>query len=299
MEKITISSKEGKLNGLTWTIEKPKAHIVLFEGMEETSSRYNGFATRLNKDGYNVTCIDVFGQGSNVKKDLSNRGVWPKDGFGIYLEAMHEYITELKKRYPVYLFTHSMGSFMGQGYLIRYPNDVDKICLCGAGSKNPAVGIGLFLAKLTTKDSTRNDYAKLLNGIMFGGFNKKIKDPETDFDWLSYDKENIKKYIDDPLCGFGSNKGFVLEFLSFMKTLWTKEALAKVRKDEHILLITGEEDPVTNYSKGTYALEKMYKDIGVNDVSKVIYKNARHEILNESREIKDAVYKDVLEFFNK
>ena len=105
-----------------------------------------------------------------------------------------------------------MGAFMGQDYIERFPGNVEKIILCGSGSKNNALGVGLALAKLVVNNKTSDKKAKLLNKLMFGNFNNKIKQPRTDFDWLSYNEENVNKYIDDPKCGFGPKNKFCYEF---------------------------------------------------------------------------------------
>ena len=190
-----------------------------------------------------------------------------------------------------------MGSFMGQDYIQRFSGDVEKVVLCGAGSKNPAVGPGLVVAKMVTTKKNKYQKAKLLNNLMFGNFNKKIKEPRTSFDWLSYNQENVDKYIADPLCGFGPTNGFCLEFIKGMAPLFKKKNFQRVSKDQKLFIITGEEDPVSNYSKFTLDLEKRYKAIGLKDVSIKIYKGMRHEILNEDG--RQEVYNDILEFFNK
>ena len=82
MKKMKLVSKVGDtLNGLSWTIDNPKANVIIMEGMEEHASRYDGFAQYLNKEGFDVYAIDVYGQGENVKEDLSNRGIWPQSAF--------------------------------------------------------------------------------------------------------------------------------------------------------------------------------------------------------------------------
>ena len=198
---------------------------------------------------------------------------------------------------PTYIFSHSMGSFMGQRLLIEFPNDIDKIVLCGSGSKNPVLGMGHMLSKMTTNEKNKNMKAKLMNNMMFGGFNKKIKNPRTPFDWLSYNEENVDKYIADPLCGFGPTNGFCLEFIEGMLPLHKAKSLKKLNPKAKIFIISGEEDPVTNYGKSVGILKEMYNKYGVSDVDTKIYEGMRHEILNEDRKLE--VMEDIYNFFVK
>lgn len=297
MEKLEFSiAKNEVLKGFRWEIKNPKAKIVLFEGMEEHVSRYDTMAQYLNEKGFSVFALDTFGQGENVKEDLSNIGVWPEDGFNKLLKIFNDLVLSLKKDgTPVYIFAHSMGSFFGQAYIQRYPGNVEKIVLCGAGGKNGGVKLAYPFAKLFITKKKRNDKSKTLNKIMFGGFNKRIKNPRTAYDWLSLNNDVVETYIKDPLCGFGPTKGFCLEFLKFMKDLYTSKGLKQIDKNQKILLIGGEQDPVTNYGKYTIALTNMYKKYGIEGTSNVIFKDLRHEIHNEDRKLE--VFETVASFF--
>lgn len=296
--KFSFTNGEDTLNGLKWLVEDSKFAVVIMEGMEEHVSRYDGFAKFLNKNNVDVYALDTFGQGLNVKKDLSNIGIWPENGFVRQIEANNALICDLKKKNKkVYIFSHSMGSFMGQRYLQLFPGTVDKIVLCGSGSKNPVLGLGYCLAKLTTSKKNRTDKAKLMNKMMFGSFNNKIKNPRTEFDWLSVNEENVDKYIADPLCGFGPNKGFCLEFIKGMLPIHKSKSLKLLNPDTKIFIISGAGDPVTTYSKAVGKLEDMYHKYGVKNVETKIYDGMRHEILNEKDNL--TVMKDVLAFFEK
>ena len=299
MEKFSITIRCGCIKkGYSWKVDNAKANVVIFSGMEEHVSRYDAFAKYLNKNGFDVYGIDTFGQGENVKEDLSNIGEWPTDGFLKQVDHYDQLIEKLEEtKLPTYIFAHSMGSYMGQAFIEQYPNRVKKIVLCGSGAKNPAVGFGYIVAKLVCTKKKENAKAKLLNKLMFGNFNNRIRNPETPFDWLSYNKKNVETYINDPLCGFGPKNKFCLEFLKGMKTLYKKKNLNKINKDLSIYIITGEEDPVTSYTKATHKLAKQYKKLGVKDVDTKIYPHMRHEILNEDDA--ELVCKDVVNFFQK
>ena len=296
--KFSVTNEEDTLFGLKWLVDNSEFNVILMEGMEEHCSRYDAFAKFLNEKNVDVFALDTFGQGLNVKEDMSNVGIWPKDGFFKQCKAVHKLLMDLKAAgKPTYIFSHSMGSFMSQRLLIEFPNDIDKIVLCGSGSKNPVLGMGHMLSKMTTNEKNKNMKAKLMNNMMFGGFNKKIKNPRTPFDWLSYNEENVDKYIADPLCGFGPTNGFCLEFIEGMLPLHKAKSLKKLNPKAKIFIISGEEDPVTNYGKSVGILKEMYNKYGVSDVDTKIYEGMRHEILNEDRKLE--VMEDIYNFFVK
>lgn len=298
---LTLKDKH-QLFGFAWTGDHDviKANVIIVTGMEETSMRYDEFARFLVKNGFNVYCIDHFGQGENVKADLSNLGVWPKSGFRKMVVAVDDLVAKLRVScVPIYIFSHSMGSFMMQDFVQRYAQHVSKVVLCGTGKKNPLAGLGFFIARITTNKKNREKKSVLLNKLMFGGFQSKIKNPRTKYDWLSWNEENVDKFIADPKCGFGPNKGFCYELLKGMNRLWQHKFLKKVNKDTKIFLMAGDGDPVTSYGKSPEAMKKMYEHYHVKDVRTKVYKHCRHEILNELEPVKSEAYQDVLNFFNE
>ena len=297
-QRISIEHKSGVSFGLLWKQDKPKAlaNVIIMTGMEETSARYDEFAKYLNNEGFDVYCIDSFGQGENVLPDQSNLGVWPASGFRKQVQVVDTLVNKLRITcIPTFIFSHSMGSFLAQDYIQRYTHHVSKVVLCGSAGKNHATGVGYALAKMIVTKKNRNQKAKLLNKLMFGGFNKGIQNPRTPFDWLSFNEENVDRYIADPLCGFGPNNGFCLEFLKGLNRLYKRKFLEKIRKDLDLFIICGEGDPVSQFGKGVEKLDKMYKKLKLKNVSTKVYPNMRHEILQEKN--KEEVYKDIANFF--
>lgn len=297
--RIELELRNGnKMYGLSWHTENSIANVVIMGGMEEYIGRYDDFAQYLNKEGFNVYGIDAFGQGENVNEDMSNLGIWPASGFRKQVQAVDELVNKLRiSCRPTFIFAHSMGSFMCQDYIQRYTEHVAKVVLCGSGCNHPAIPLTYQLARLVNTKKNRDKKAKLLNKVMFSSFNKKIANPKTEFDWLSYNEENVKNYIADPLCGFGPTNGFCLELVKGMNRLYKKKFLRKIRKDLGIFVISGEEDPVTRYGKSPEILKKMYNGLGINNVETKVYPNMRHEILQENN--REEVYKDVVAFFKK
>lgn len=297
--KMTLKNSE-ELFGYSWTVEKPIANIVILTGMEEHSLRYDHFATFLNGHGYNVYCVDHYGQGENADEP-EKLGVWPTSGFSKTVKNTDELVEKLRVSVlPTYLFGHSMGSFIVQDYIQRYTEHVNKVIICGTNGPNRLmIGIGYFLARLLVNKNNRRKPSKFLRNLMLGPYTAAIKDHKTKTDWLSVNEDNVRRYNEDPKCGFlyESKKSFYREFLKGLNRLHKPKFMRKIRPDMSILLIAGAEDPVGNKSKGVLKLAKLYKQLGIKDVQTIIYPNMRHEILNETDNAK--VYQDILKFLKE
>ncbi len=299
MEQFEVSLSTGeKLKGCYWPAENAAANLTIQTGMNEHASRYDDLAKWMNERGVNVWCLDAFGQGLNAES-VEAQERWPEDGFAKNVEGIH-LMTALAKEngLPTTHMGHSMGSFMTQSLIQRYPHFTDKVIICGSnGGQAAMMKMGYAMAKMQVNKKNWNEPNKTLSSLGLGGYTKAVKNRKTDLDWLSYDEENVKTYIADPYCGHENTNGFWLEFLKGMATIWTKKCLKTISPDERILLIAGEEDPVGRNGKGPKWLEKTYKKLGVKDVALILYPHMRHEIHNETEHLK--VYEDLLTFIKK
>ena len=287
------------LLGQSWEVKKPEGVVIIVTGMLEHAKRYDGFATFLNSKNFNVYCIDHYGQGrNNVGKEI--KGMWPEHGFFKAIENIHQIKNEFEiEGKPCVIFGHSMGSFMTQGFLETYGDEKFKAVICGSNfGSNSYMQFGKGVAKMVTNKKNWNKPSPFLNNLTTGGFNKGIKNSKTDFDWLSYNEENVRKYIADEDCGFVATTGFYMGLIEGMASIWNPKNLAKINKENSIFIIAGEEDPVGSCGKGPSNLFKTYKEkLGIKNVELKLYKHARHEILNE--DLKEEVYNDIFEFIKK
>ena len=286
------------MKGNVFPCENAKANLVFITGMEEYSMRYAGMAKWMNEHGVNVWVLDHLGQGENAAS-VEDQQKWPVGAFDMIVEGLHLTIELAKKNgLPTTQAGHSMGSFMTQARLERYPLDADKTLIVGSnGGQAGLMKMGSMLAGIVVNKKNWDKPNKFLTGLSMGGYVKAVKDRKTDLDWLSYNEENVKAYIADPYCGHPNTSGFWKEFLKGMKVIWTKKEMAKVSKDEHIFITSGEEDPVGQNGKGLKWLENAYKELGVKDVKLKLYPHMRHEIHNETDH--EQVYEDWLAFILK
>ena len=127
---------------------------------------------------------------------------------------------------------------------------------------------------------------------MLGGYNEPYEPARTPFDWLSRDDAEVDLYINDPLCGDGNplTYGYVLELLKLSAPAMEAEEIAAI-SPLPVLLITGEQDPVTGMTVNARELEGRLASAGLA-VTAEYYPDARHELLNELN--RDAVTADVV-----
>ncbi len=286
------------MKGSCWPCQNEKANLVLVTGMAESSYRYDEFAHFLNENGIGVYCIDHYGQGYNANNE-NEVGVWPKDGFSKAVNMVYEEVLEIQKLgKPVYLFTHSMGSFVCQEFIQKHSNLIEKAIICGSCGKQFLTKLGGIIANticlFTNKDTHRS---KLMFNLTFGSYNKKINNPRTNSDWLSHNNENIDAYLSDFRSNYISTIGFYKEFMKGLNRIHRKKEVNKIRKDLPLFIISGKEDPVGLYGDGVIRLYKMYLKASLSNVTLKLYDDMRHEILNElDRQI---VYNDILSFLLK
>ena len=292
--EIVLPSGES-LKGAKWLIKNGKANYVFITGMQEYATRYERLANYLNEQGINVWILDHFGQGLNAPA-VDDLQKWPKDAFDKTVYALNLLITEAKKNgLPTVQGGHSMGSFITQARLEKYPLAADKTLIIGSnGGQGGLMSIASLLAKMLIHKSNWDKPSKFFTNLGLGPYNKQIKNPRTPVDWLSYNEANVDAYVADPYLGHMNTGGFWREFLKGMAGIWKKKNMQKVSKEEVIFITSGEEDPVGQNGKGVKWLLKAYQDLGIKNVNLKLYPHMRHEIHNEDDYL--TVYQDWTNF---
>ncbi len=280
-------------------VRNPKGVVQISHGMAEHARRYDDFANYLNQNGYIVFADDHRAHGMTSTKQ-SSKGVKGYHKGNIYFDTVKDEcaITKmLKDRYslPVFYLGHSYGSMVGQRY-IEECKDYSGVILSGSAMmKGALLNTGATVANVNYKLTGGEKTAKLLDKLTFGAYNKPFKN-ESDFAWLSRDKENVKKYIFDEQCGYVMSVAFFKFFLNGLKESYKAENLAKIDKNKPIGIFSGDNDPVGGNGKLVKKLYDQYKFLGVKDLTLKLYPNARHEILNETNRAE--VYADFLTRLN-
>ena len=199
------------------------------------------------------------------------------------IRSLHLLVMEEQKGLPVFMLGHSMGSFLTRHYLSLYGSELKGVVISGTGNQNPVLlKIAGFLSRIEILTKGARHRSRLLDTLSFGSFNKPFKlDADTGFEWLSSDKTEVRKYVDDPYCGFISTCSLYKDLSEGLSIIGRKRCFCSTAENLPILIISGKEDPVGENGKGVKVVASQYKDCGVRDLTFILKDNMRHECLNE------------------
>ena len=275
----------GKIHCCKWTPEgEARAVVQIVHGIAEYIERYDAFADYLNSLGFLVVAEDHMGHGQSIGQD-GTPGYFHNGWFS----AVRDTVTLLqmtRQEYPelpYVLFGHSMGSFMARTILCKYPDSgISAAVICGTGWQPRALlPAAIGLCELECRKIGKQTPGKRLENLVFGGNNRRVEHPRTEFDWLSRDSKMVDAYIAHPLCGFTASCGLFRDLLMGIQFVEKPENLKKMRRDLPVLFVAGGDDPVGNYGKGVRRSAEAFRKVGMKDVTERIFPLCRHEILNE------------------
>ena len=273
---------------------KPKAVVQIAHGMGEHIGRYHHFAQALIEKGYAVYGNDHRGHGLTAKDEHDKRYFADENGFEEVVQDMFtltNLIENEQKNVPIFLFGHSMGSFLSRRYIQLYGSRLQGVILSGTGQVPSLVGkAGRMAAKMEMKLKGKRTPSPLLDRLSFGQYNRPFRPNRTDFDWLSRDAQAVDFYINDPLCGGIFSAGFFYDLLSGIKQASTQSLIEQVPSALPIFLVSGDHDPVGGHTKGVLKTHEGLKKAGIKDVTYKFYSQGRHEMLHETN--RDEVIED-------
>ncbi len=304
--KFTVSSNDN-IHTLAGVLYLPKGkakgffHIV--HGMTEHIGRYDRFMRDMAEEGYICFGYDNLGHGYTAKNERDLGYIAKSKGDDLLCRDVKTFADAVISKYsteygnlPYYLMGHSMGSFITRLTVEKYIKPY-KYIIMGTGGKNSAAGAGLLVIALIKLFKGERHISPLVDKLAFGKYNERFgggsdADPSP---WLTNDEAERKKYYADSFCTFKFTLSAMGDLIRMNKNSNRSAWYKNIAKDMPILLLSGDMDPVGNYGKG---VKQVCDNLIKNgcDARCVLYKNARHEILNDSTY--SNVKKDILDFFN-
>ncbi len=282
-----------------WRVASPRLAIHIIHGMSEHSGCYDDVARHLNRAGFSVFAHDHCCHGENVP--IAELGVVSEtQNWDYILEDMHTLNTLIRDACPdtpVAILGHSMGSFIAQRYAQLHPEYVDFLLL--EGSSYEPRWLTYAARGIAAIECARQGPAgrsPVLHALTFGGFNRAINEPRTDFDWVSRDAAFVDAYVSDPRCGFQASNAFWRDMFRLLNTLYSRQALGEFREALPIYLFAGDQDPVGHHGKGVKKLAAWLM-ARLNNVTVKMYSQARHDVLHEINQ--GEVIRDLIDWLER
>ncbi|RDU25048.1 alpha/beta fold hydrolase [Anaerosacchariphilus polymeriproducens] len=304
-EEFYFPSRDGrtKIHAKKWIPESGeiKAVLQIAHGMVEHIGRYDEFASYLADKGFLVVGNDHLGHGDSIIIEKDRGFFCENDGTTVLVRDMHRLKKVIQEQYPekpYFLLGHSMGSFFTRKYLIMYGKGIQGAIIMGTGNETELLlKLSKMLTKLIAFFRGWHYRSKLVNKLAVGNFGKKFKiEKDPTKSWFSRDEVNIKEYKKDPKNKFIFTVNAYYNMFDTIQYINQKSNLKKMPKDLPVFFVSGQDDPVGKYGKAVMEVYEQFRMLGMTDIMWKLYKDDRHEILNELD--KEQVFKDIESWLN-
>ncbi len=284
------SDGDNRIHAIIWMPDRekyvqPKGIVQIAHGMAEYAGRYEELAASLTARGFLVAGNDHLGHGRSVKSTGDWGHIAGASGSACMVNDLHRLTRILKKRFPncpYFLLGHSMGSFLARRYLMTYGRELNGAVLLGTGDHGAGVALaGLLLAGLMKLCRGERFRSAFLRKLMFGSYNRRIRNPRSANDWVCSDPEIMKAYNSDPACTFVFTAGGVAALMKTLLFIGKRANIGHIPKNVPILMASGREDPVGNYGKAVEKVSRIYRRAGIRDITVRLFDHCRHELHNE------------------
>ncbi|MEY4479448.1 MAG: hypothetical protein RLZZ267_126 [Bacillota bacterium] len=270
----------------TWIpTEEIKGIVQIVHGMAEHALRYERLAWEMVEQGYAVYAHDQRGHGQTARS-IENLGNTSGADFHVWVDDVHQIQKQICSEHdhgiPRYLFGHSMGSFIALRYSQLHGHHINGLILSGSNGKpSKLLTIATMIANMQINYYGPEHPSRLLDKLLFGRFNSTFEPSRTRFDWLSRDSQEVDAYIADPYCGFVCSALFYRDFFEGLHQTYRTREMKKLPRSLPVYILSGDHDPVGECGKGVARLIKGFNQLGLKNVRFMIYKNARHELIND------------------
>ena len=268
--------------------ESPCGIVLLLHGMRSHSGRSEAFREFLCQNGYAVYAYDHAGHGKSVAEGGIYGSFSEKDGDVVLVKDLQSMVEIIRKRFrhlPLFVFGHSLGSFVLRAYMASHQDTLDGAIISGTCERIKAPYFKRKKLEKLVKKAGRTP-SDAVEQMMVGVFDKQF--PEAG-GWLTTNPASLAKtsgepWLFHPMCADGYYDMFRL-----MQYISSDDWLNDVPKSLPLLFVSGEYDPVGGMGKGITELTEALEEAGVSDLACRIYKGEKHEVIGS---LSDALVKE-------
>lgn len=301
-----LSSTDGLLlkGTIFYPDEEIKGVLLAAHGMCEHKERYFPFLKYMAEQGFACGIYDHRGHGESIREE-SDLGYFYRDGKVGIVSDIQDVVAFLKEKFAVrerglkfFLMGHSMGLLAVRCYLKKWDKELDGLIVLGSPSRRRGISFGRVLVRCLQTVKGSRAHSGLLDFLAVNSsYEKRFAEEKLHHAWICSDRKVVEEYNADKACNFTFTvNGYKVLFWLMSKTYNRKKFLLE-NPSLPICFLAGEKDPcIINSASFINSVENL-KKAGYHNVEWELYKQMRHEILNESG--KEQVYAKIRDFLVK
>jgi len=295
--QILAADNGHKIHTQLWQPDGDCAAIIqVVHGLGEHADRYARFAAAAVERGYAVCAHDHRGHGRHAEHPGYFAVTKGWDRVVNDVDVVNESVCQTLPGVPVVLLGHSMGSYIAQHFAMYHGARLAGMILSASTWPLKLKLLPAFvIAHVESWRLGASANSRLLHKLGFSDFNKPFSPARTELDWLTRDKEEVDKYIADPLCGGPYTCGLWRDLFGGLLRIYSDNSLRRISSELPILITGGELDAVGG-DKGMGRLATRYAQTLHSRLKVRIYPEGRHEMLNEMN--RDEVTRDWLDWID-
>lgn len=278
-----------------------RAVVQINHGLCEHAARYARFAAFLAERGFHSYAHDHRGHGLTTAPDA------PPGRFATYggsekvladVAAIHATIRAEHPGLPIVIFGHSMGGLIATNHLVHHPGSVQAAAIWNANFSPGLAGRAAQAILAWERFRLGSDMpSRLLPRLTFQAWERQVEGRATPSAWLSRDREEVRKFVEDPLCGRDVSVSLWQDVFDLIFHGADDGNFSRVQRDLPINLVGGAKDPATSGGKAVEHLAARLRRMGFSNLVSTIYAETRHESLNELN--RDTIMADFAEWLDK
>ncbi|MFP4643878.1 MAG: alpha/beta fold hydrolase [Spirochaetales bacterium] len=280
------SEMGGEREALVHIPDEPRACVLVLHGMAEHKERYRELSEIIAAAGCVAVVYDHAGHGVSLPDERRTGLLATKDGDRDVVETVSAVTDWLQQQFPelpCILLGHSFGSLVARAVMREDGARYAGFVFCGTAATPGLKGvIGRLIASLSATIRGPASRSPRLLALTTAGYNRRIHEPQTEFDWLSRDRDAVNAYINDPASGFTPSAGFFRDLARLVLRVNSRRYLKQGLPDRPVLLLLGGEDPVGGWGAANQRVKQLLEEAGVSHVTSRVYDGARHELFHET-----------------
>ena len=289
--EIEFTSANGRDTIQAWMYVpagEPRAIVQLVHGLGEHSRRYLHLTSTLLDAGFVVVAGDHAGHGRTAMQ----QGTWGDAGDDAARVVVADELTlQAKARaalspVPYVVFGHSWGSMIARAMASESQARLAGLALCGIASQIHGIEEVLDraeLARLAAGPGAAEAVPDAFLGQLFGEFLERYGEGAGPTAWVALDPDVVADHGRDAFNNFGAplSARFLQGFIDLYDRVNSEAWYGSIPTELPVLILAGDQDPVTNYGEGAYHVANQLVRSGHRDVRTRVFPGVRHEVHNE------------------